>query len=150
MQNIQIGSLTYLKSILIQVQTSSMHLHPFAGILFLWFFQQRWIFFPSYLKICKLLQVFVTSIIMWSVFYTFCSWCHQRFTNFALIFHSKTHFSWCPNTIQWTESCLRVYLHWQWVWTSQVVCILTVCLPTHLSANLCVFSCCLIYQSRCV
>lgn len=32
--NIQIGSLTYLKSILIQVQASSMHLHPFAGILF--------------------------------------------------------------------------------------------------------------------
>lgn len=31
-------------------------------------------YFPPYLKLCKLLQIFMPSIIMWSVFYTFFSW----------------------------------------------------------------------------
>lgn len=124
-----------------------MCLHPSAGILFVWCHPAKTsmsLFLYPYLKICKLSPVFIVSIIVWSVFYNLFSCCHQEFGNTALIFHScgKVHFSWWSNTIQGTESCLHVYLRWQWIWTSHVACVLMVYLPTCV-----VFPYCLIHQS---
>lgn len=60
-------------------------------------------YFPPISEDLQLLQFFMTSVKMHSVLYLL----YLIIANFALIFHSKTHFSWCPNR-QWTEMPLCV------------------------------------------
>lgn len=70
----------------------------------------------------------MTSVIMWSVCYIFFSWCLQILLWFFKVRLTSTD----VQTQSSGQSCLHEYPHWQWVWTSQVVCSLTV------SANSCV------------
>lgn len=82
-------------------------------------------------------------LVLCDLFYTFFSWCLQILLWFFTVrLTSADILTQCSG-----QSCLHVCPHFQWACTSQV-CIFTVCLPTHAPANLCVFLCCLIYQSH--
>lgn len=108
-----------LTSVLVHVWAASIRQHPCAGILcdvqrsLVWIF---FFFFNPYVKIYKLLQVFVTGIIIWSAFYTFFfGWCLQGFAN-TCFYSSQLRWGSLWLTFQHNQRdrelyILQVYLH---------------------------------------
>jgi len=135
-----------LTSVLVHVWAASIRQHPCAGILcdvqrsLVWIF---FFFFNPYVKIYKLLQVFVTGIIIWSAFYTFFGGADVFKGLQILVFipHSwgEAHFGWRSNIIRGTGSCI----YFRYICTNNEYEPLTWS-GLLLSASWCIFSCCYI------